>query len=95
MSSSGQSSLKNSKIESKKDVIFIDNSMLKISMKKVSPMIDIKSRLKVTQVQQRRTFITLSNLKYAKKTNIIIVYAGPNDIISNIKSSENYKIIKR
>ena len=61
--SSRQSSLKNSKIESKKDVIIIG----KLLMKKVYPMIDIRSRLKITRVQQRKTFVTLSNLKYAKK----------------------------
>ena len=62
-------------------------------MKKVYPMIDIRSRLKITRVQQRKTFVTLSNPKYAKKTDIIIVHAGTNDITNDTKSFENYKKI--
>ena len=37
--------------------------------------------------------MTLSNLKYAKKLDIIIVHAGTNDITNNTKLFENYKKI--
>ena len=76
--SSRQSSLKNSKIESKKDVIIIDDS--------------IRSRLKITRVQQRKTFGTLSNLKYTKN-GYNYSSCETNDITNNTKSFENYKKI--
>ena len=49
-----QSSLKNSKIESKKDVIIIDDSILDgINEAGLSDDVYIRSRLKITRVHQR------------------------------------------
>ena len=51
-------------------------------MKKDYPMIDIRSRLIITEVQQRKTFVALSNLKDAKK-HMIIVHAGTSQTTPN------------
>ena len=62
--SSRQSSLKNSKIESNKDATIIRDSILNgINEEGLS---DDRLRLKITRVQQRKTSVTLSNLKYTK-----------------------------
>ena len=46
-----------------------------------------------TSTEKRKTFLTLSRLKYAKKPDIIIVHARTNDIINNTRSFENYEKI--
>ena len=61
---SRQSSLKNSKIESKKDVKIIGNSMLNGINEEGLSDDRYKVKVKITWVQQQKTFVTLSNLKH-------------------------------
>ena len=62
----GQSNLKNSKILGKNYVISIGDSMVNGINEEFYPIIVLKSRLKITQTQQREKFLTLTNLKYPK-----------------------------
>ena len=61
-------------------------------MKKICSMMDVRSRLKITRVQQRKTFVTLVS-EVRKKPDVIIVRAGTNDITNNTRSFDNYKKI--
>ena len=91
--SSRQSSLKNSKIESKKDVIIIGDSMLNgINEEGLS---DDRFQVKVKNHSGATTEDICDFIKpdVRKKPDIIIVHAGTNDITNNIKSFENYKKI--
>ena len=91
--SSRQSSLKNSKTESKKDVIIIGDSMLNgINEEGLS---DDRHKVKV----KNHSGATTENIRdfikpeVRKKPDIIIVHVGTNDITNNTKSFENYKKI--
>ena len=61
-------------------------------MKNICSMMDVRSRLKITRVQQRKTFVTLVS-EVRKKPDVIIVRAGTNDITNNTRSFDNYKKI--
>ena len=58
--------LRSPKIESKNNVIIISHSMLNDIDEESLYDNKYKSTLKITQEQQRKTFVTLSNLKYVK-----------------------------
>ena len=91
--SSKQSSFKNSKIESKKDVIIIGDSMLNgINEESLS---DDRFKVKVKNHSGATTEDICDFIKpeVRKKPDIIIVHAGTNDITNNTKSFENYKKI--
>ena len=88
-----QSSLKNSKIESKIDVIIIVDSMLNgINEEGLS---DDRYKIKVKNHSGATTEDICDFIKpeVRKKPDIIIVHAGTNDITNNTKSFENYKKI--
>ena len=61
-------------------------------MKNICSMMDVRSRLKITRVQQQKTFVTLVP-EVRKKPDVIIVRAGTNDITNNTRSFDNYKKI--
>ena len=83
----------NSKIESKKDVIIIGDSMLKgINEEGLS---DDRYKVKVKNHSGATTedICDFIKLEVRKKPDIIIVHAGTNGITNNTKSFENYKKI--
>ena len=91
--SSRQSSLKNSKIENKKDVIIIGDSRLNgINEERLS---NDRYKVKVKNHSGATTEDICDFIKpeVRKKPNIIIVHAGTNDITNNTNSFENYKKI--
>ena len=90
--SSGQSSLENYKVESKKDVIIIGDSMLNGNNEE--GLLDDRYKVKVEIDLGATTEDSCDYVKpeVHKKTDIVIVHAGTNDIRNNTKS---FRIIKR
>ena len=88
-----QSSRKNSKIESKKDIIIIGDSMLNGINEE--GLFDDRYKVKVKNHSGATTEDICDFIKpeVHKKTDIIIVHAGRNDFTNNTKSFENYKKI--